>query len=270
MKKLLLLSLFILTSFCAYAQNELPGDTTKNRLPVIKEQILSSPKENKNIGTFDESQPQQNIQMESQNGINLQLTPPEYVEPLPWTDMEKIHFKKDIFENDFERYKEFLLSPNVILTMYGNHSTYPTMGSMMQAGAGITYYSPDGRWELSGGIYAANYSMPTPSSLSGAMYAKRDAPIGTQWDLGLNASIAYRINSYMRIYAFGQYSGYGKSNSFHGYMNPMYPQSRYGIVMQVKVTDWLDLNGGMERSYDPTKMKWVTSPIFGPTFHIKK
>ena len=44
----------------------------------------------------------------------------------------------------------------------------------------------------------------------------------------------------MRLHAFGQYSGYGRSNSFHGYMNPMYPQSGYGMVLELKVTDWLD------------------------------
>ena len=64
----------------------------------------------------------------------------------------------------------------------------------------------------------------------------------------------------MRLHAFGQYSGYGRSNSFHGYMNPMYPQSGYGMVLELKVTDWLD----------PTKMKWVTSPVFAPTIRIKK
>ena len=42
------------------------------------------------------------------------------------------------------------------------------------------------------------------------------------------------------------------------------------LVLELKVTDWLDLNGGLERSYDPTKMKWVTSPVFAPTIRIKK
>lgn len=120
------------------------------------------------------------------------------------------------------------------------------------------------------GVYAAHYSISTPSSIAGARYAKRDAPRGTQWDVGYNASVSYRINPYMRLHAFGQYSGYGRSNSFHGYMNPMYPQSGYGMVLELKVTDWLDLNGGLERSYDPTKMKWVTSPVFAPTIRIKK
>ena len=240
MRKLLFIT-FICSSLCAYAQSEIPEDTIKNRPPVKKEQIPFSPKENKRTG-LDESQPQQSLQGEQQEEINLHLPPSDYVEPLPWTDMKKIHF----------------------------HNTYPAMGSIMQAGAGVTYYSPDGHWELSGGVYAAHYSISQPSSITGAQYAKRDAPRGTQWDIGYNASVSYRINPYMRLHAFGQYSGYGRSNSFHGYMNPMYPQSGYGMVLELKVTDWLDLNGGMERRYDPTKMKWVNSPIFAPTIRIKK
>lgn len=268
MKKILL---FILTlsSLCASAQSELPGDTTKNRLPVIKEQIPFSPKENKHTGTFNEVQPEQRFQMEQQDSINLHLPPLEkYVEPLPWVDMEKIHFQENLFEMDFQRYAAFLFSPEVILEMYGDRTTYPAMGSIMQAGAGITYYSPDGHWELSGGVYAANYSIATPSALSGARYANPDAPRGTQWDLGLNASVAYRINDRLRIRAFGQYSGYGKSNSFHGYMNPMYPQSSYGMVMELKVNNWLEIHGGAERIYDPTKMKWTTMPILQPVINL--
>lgn len=174
MKKLLFIT-FICSSLCAYAQSEIPEDTIKNRPPVKKEQIPFSPKENKRTG-LDESQPQQSLQGEQQEEINLHLPPSDYVEPLPWTDMKKIHFQKNIFEWDFQRFADFLLSPEVVLTMYGSHNTYPAMGSIMQAGAGVTYYSPDGHWELSGGVYAAHYSISQPSSITGAQYAKRDAP----------------------------------------------------------------------------------------------
>ncbi|MFQ9795379.1 MAG: hypothetical protein ACLRYI_09235 [Bacteroides uniformis] len=141
MKKLLFIT-FICSSLCAYAQSEIPEDTIKNRPPVKKEQIPFSPKENKRTG-LDESQPQQSLQDEQQEEINLHLPPSDYVEPLPWTDMKKIHFQKNIFEWDFLRFADFLLSPEVVLTMYGSHNTYPAMGSIMQAGAGVTYYSPD-------------------------------------------------------------------------------------------------------------------------------
>mgnify|MGYP000455959922 CR=1 FL=1 len=71
-----------------------------------------------------------------------------------------------------------------------------------------------------------------------------------------NASVSYRINPYMRLHAFGQYSGYGRSNSFHGYMNPMYPQSGYGMVLELKVTDWLDLQRRDGTKIRPHQMKW--------------
>ena len=82
MRKLLFIT-FICSSLCAYAQSEIPEDTIKNRPPVKKEQIPFSPKENKRTG-LDESQPQQSLQGEQQEEINLHLPPSDYVEPLPW------------------------------------------------------------------------------------------------------------------------------------------------------------------------------------------
>lgn len=70
MRKLLFIT-FICSSLCAYAQSEIPEDTIKNRPPVKKEQIPFSPKENKRTG-LDESQPQQSLQDEQQEEINLQ------------------------------------------------------------------------------------------------------------------------------------------------------------------------------------------------------
>ena len=71
MKKLLFIT-FICSSLCAYAQSEIPEDTIKNQPPVKKEQIPFSPKENKRTG-LDESQPQQSLQGEQQEEINLHL-----------------------------------------------------------------------------------------------------------------------------------------------------------------------------------------------------
>ena len=83
MKKLLFIT-FICSSLCAYAQSEIPEDTIKNRPPVKKEQIPFSPKENKRTG-LDESQPQQSLQGEQQEEINLHLPPSDYVE-IPTAD----------------------------------------------------------------------------------------------------------------------------------------------------------------------------------------
>lgn len=76
MRKLLFIT-FICSSLCAYAQSEIPEDTIKNRPPVKKEQIPFSPKENKRTG-LDESQPQQSLQGEQQEEINLHLPPSDY------------------------------------------------------------------------------------------------------------------------------------------------------------------------------------------------
>lgn len=259
MRKLLFL-IFILSSLCTYAQSELPGDTIKKQIPVIKEQIPSLPKRDmppNRTGSFSKEQPELSYPMNRQDSVTLHVTPSKYVEPLPWADMEKIRPQHNPFEMDYERYANFLLSPEVILDSYSTYNTYPTMGSIMEAGAGIIYYSPNERWELSGGVYASKYTLPSRMH-------------GAQMDLGLNAAIAYRINDRIRLRAFGQYSGYGKSNSLNGYMNPMYQQSGYGIVMEVKITDHLEIHGGMERVYDPTKMKWTTVPVLYPVFRIGK
>ena len=46
-----------------------------------------------------------------------------------------------------------------------------------------------------------------------------------------------------------------------GYLTPIYPQSGYGMVLEIKFNDYIELHGGMERSYNPMKRKWETSPM---------
>ncbi|WP_018669528.1 hypothetical protein [Bacteroides gallinarum] len=259
MKKLMPI-LFALIPLCAAAQSEVQGDTLKSRLPRRVQQGVPSLSGESAPGNrtapLSATKELQGIGTGLPDSTTLHIVPPEYVEPLPWMQFRPRSMHNP-FEMDYERYAAFLLSPEVILDAYSSYSTYPTMGSIMEAGTGVTYYSPDGHWELSGGVYAAKYSIPSRMH-------------GAQTDVGVNASAGYRINSRMRIRAFGRYSGYGKSNSLHGYMNPMYPQSAYGMVMELKATDWLELHGGMERVYDPTKMKWTTVPLLYPVINIKK
>ena len=254
MKKLLLL-LFIFTPLYAVAQSEVQGDTLKSRLPVRMQQETKDRYQNQTHPITDTKE-LQGFQTEQTDSITLHVLPSKYMKPLPWMEFRP-HSIYNPFEMDYERYADFLLSPEVILDTYSTYNTFPTMGSMMEVGAGLTYYSPNKRWELSGGLYAGKYTMPSRMH-------------GAQMDLGLNASLAYRINGRLRVRGFGQYSAYGKSNSLNGYMNPMYPQSGYGIVMELKVTDWLEIHGGVERVYDPTQMKWTTLPLLYPVINIKK
>ena len=36
-------------------------------------------------------------------------------------------------------------------------------------------------------------------------------------------------------------------------MNPMYPQSHYGVVMEVKINDYLEIQGGVEPAYNASE-----------------
>ena len=170
--------------------------------------------------------------------------------------MGKMVSHYDPFVMDYELYDTFILSGKTALSTFSTYNTYPTMGTIIQAGANYIY-RPNERWELSGGMYTAKYTMPSRMH-------------GSQFDIGLDASAAYRINDHLRIRLFGQYSAFGRENSFNGYMNPMYPQSCFGAVMEWKINNVLEIHGGMERVYDATKMKWVTAPILYPVINLRK
>lgn len=169
---------------------------------------------------------------------------------------EKMVSSYDPYVMDYEHYNAFRLSNVSTLSTFSTYNAYPTMGTLVQVGADYTY-RPNERWELTGGMYTAKYTMPSRMH-------------GAQFDIGLTASAAYRINDFLRIRFIGQYSGFGRENSFNGYMNPSYPQSYYGVIMEMKVNDYLQIHGGMGRTYNPTKMKWETMPILYPVIDIRK
>lgn len=78
---------------------------------------------------------------------------------------------------DYEHYGAFQLSPNSILSTFSTYNTYPTMGTIIQSGADFIY-RPNERWELTGGMYTAKYTIPSRMH-------------GSQFDIGLDASAAY-------------------------------------------------------------------------------
>lgn len=258
MKKLFI-SLFLLSVFLRIAaQNEQPKDSTSlkrpsteiNRLPQMAPSSTSSATLNREVPIHAPI---------NADSITLNVPPlPTYIPNLPWMDvkMGKMVSHYDPFVMDYELYDTFILSGKTALSTFSTYNTYPTMGTIIQAGANYTY-RPNERWELSGGMYTAKYTMPS------RMY-------GSQFDIGLDASAAYRINDHLRIRLFGQYSAFGRENSFNGYMNPMYPQSCFGAVMEWKINNVLEIHGGMERVYDATKMKWVTAPILYPVINLRK
>lgn len=256
MKKLFIILFLLTVSFRVAAQNEQTKDSTLlNRFPTEmgKEPLFPPP------GTA--AAPNRDMPVKtslSMDSTDLHITLPTYYPNFPWMDirMGKMVSSYDPFVMDYEHYGAFQLSPNSILSTFSTYNTYPTMGTIIQSGADFIY-RPNERWELTGGMYTAKYTIPSRMH-------------GSQFDIGLDASAAYRINNFLRIRFFGQYSGFGKQNSLNGYMNPMYPQSHYGVVMEVKINDYLEIQGGVERVYNASKMKWETVPILAPVIHLNR
>ena len=237
MKKLFIILFLLTVSFRVAAQNEQTKDSTLlNRFPTeMGKEPLSPPP-----GTA--AAPNRDMSVKTSLSTDIR--------------MGKMVSSYDPFVMDYEHYGAFQLSPNSILSTFSTYNTYPTMGTIIQSGADFIY-RPNERWELTGGMYTAKYTIPSRMH-------------GSQFDIGLDASAAYRINNFLRIRFFRQYSGFGKQNSLNGYMNPMYPQSHYGVVMEVKINDYLEIQGGVERAYNASKMKWETVPILAPVIHLNR
>lgn len=187
------------------------------------------------------------------DSITLRFKMPEIIKtPYPKPKLEMNSFP---FANDYEQSNNYKLNYNSYLGTYSFQNTYPTMGTHIQAGASYII-TPNNRWEFAAGLYTTKYTIPSFRH-------------GAKIDLGINGSAAYRINDFLKIRAFGQYSVYGQSNSTQGYMTPLLPQSNYGAILELRINDYLEIHGGMERSYNPLKMKWENRPIIYPVFNFK-
>lgn len=256
MKKVFILCLSLLFSLNVASQNEhLKDSVSKSNIPEPQEQQET---EQSSISTtFLQDTPDATLIIHDKITLDVP-TLPTFSPNLPWMDkdMGEMVNNHSPFVMNYQLSNLFVLNNNSMLSTFSNYNTYPTMGTMIDAGANYIF-KPNERWELAGGIYAAKYTMPS------LMH-------GSQLDLGINVSAAYRINDNLRIRVLGQYSAFGRENSFNGYMNPMYPQSYYGAIMELKLNEMVEIHGGMERVYDPTKMKWKTIPVLYPVIHLRK
>lgn len=232
MKKLSAFLFLVFLSLGLAAQSEQPKDSTLLKRISTETEGLPQISPPPASATFRREMPES--ASPSADSITLKnISLPAYTPYLPWMEVKM-----------------------GTLSTFSTYNTYPTMGTIIQAGGSYTY-SPNERWELTGGMYTAKYTLPSRMH-------------GSQFDIGLNASAGYRINDFMRIVIFGQYSGFGKQNSLNGYMNPSYPQSHYGAILEVKINNNLEIHGGAERTYNPTKMKWETVPILYPVIKLGK
>ncbi len=254
MKKVLLILLFSIGSgFILQAQTESPNDSIYRPLPEeFRPENVFSPGQ-KGFGDFDVSLPALPGEMK-RDSLTFRLPPLQYTS-YPWVTPPQ-GMTKDPHAWDYSRSDLFRLNSVSAIQTYTFHETYPTMGTHIQAGASYLY-SPDGNWSFSGGMYAAKYSMP---SMMQRVYN----------DMGLRSSISYKINDRFTVKGFGQYSLNGQSNSHKGLMTPMYPQTHYGGTIQMRLNESWSIEAGMQREFDPIKMKWVNTPIFAPVYHPKK
>ena len=93
---------------------------------------------------------------------------------------------------------------------------------------------------------------------------------GNEDNIWISRSVAEGNILFKSIRAFGEYSVNGERNASQGYLTPIYPQSGYGMMLEIKFNDYIELHGGMERSYNPMKRKWETAPVVYPVIKLKR
>lgn len=257
MKKLFVFLLFLPLSFSLAAQSEQPKDSISlKRFPT---ETKATPQAVAPLNANPQEMPAAATLNIDSTTLKVDLPTATPYPDFPWMEVKmgkKMVSNYDPNALDYEQYATFPLSNVATLSTFSTYNTYPTMGTIIQVGANY-FYQPNERWELMGGVYSAKYTIPSRMH-------------GAQADFGLNASVGYRFNNHLLLRFYGQYSGFGKQNSLNGYMNPSYPQSYYGAVLEWKVNDFLELHGGVERTYSPTKMKWVTVPVFSPVINLRR
>ena len=257
MKKLsyigLLLILFSTTTFAQ--QTEVKRDSVKLGIQLFPEQKQSVRMDNNGFILPDRGLlPVPNRSYIRQDSMTLRLSTPDFLN-VPWPS-PRLGASFNPFANDYTHSNAFRLNNNSYLSSFSSYTTYPTMGTHIQAGAIYTYI-PNERWEFSGGLFSSKYTMPSFNH-------------GSRFDLVFNGSTAYRINDFLRFRIYGEYSLNGERNAAQGYMTPMYPQSSYGAILEIKLNEYVEIHGGVERSYDSMEGKWVTYPILHPVVTLKK
>lgn len=248
------LIVFVVT-LAAFAQTETLNDSMQ-LLPRLRPEILRPARmDHKGFILPDPSlPPKPSLPRLTEENMTLRISVPEYT-PYPWP-ASRLGAEGNPFIHDYNLFNNFIITDKSYLSTYSFHNTYPTMGTFIEAGATYTYRL-NGRWKFSGGMYTTKYTMPSFNH-------------GSQFDAGFDASATFRINDHLRIRGFGQYSIYGERNAGEGCLTPIAPQSGYGVVMEWRINDRVEIHGGVERSYNPMKRKWETTPIFQPVIHLKR
>ena len=257
MKKLNYIALlFIVCSTATFAQQtEVKRDSVKLDIQLLPRQKKSVQMDNNGFILPDRNLlPSSNKSDFRNDSMTLRLNTPDF-QDAPWPS-PKLGTSFNPFANDYNRSVAFRLNNSSFLSTYSSYTNYPTMGTHIQAGSIYTYI-PNERWEFAGGLFSSKYTMPSFNH-------------GSRFDLVFKGSAAYRINDFLRFRIYGEYAVNGERNAAQGYMTPMYPQSSYGAIIEIKLNEHVQIHGGVERSYDPMERKWVTYPILHPVVTLKR
>ncbi|MDD4377657.1 MAG: hypothetical protein PHH48_05925 [Eubacteriales bacterium] len=140
-------------------------------------------------------------------------------------------------------------------TLYHNTNTLSGFGYSYEAG-GTMYFYPSKDLKLSLSIGGTKYS------INGLSFN----------DFFLDASLTFQLNSWLKLYLYGQYTFNSKENAFNGgfYLSP---QCSYGTALLVKISDRkrysVDLNLGVESTFNPLRNKWEFKYNLCPQIRIK-
>ncbi|MBY2898565.1 hypothetical protein AE938_06720 [Bacteroides fragilis] len=255
-------STFILAimSTIAFAQTEQPQDSVtgyRRTVPEIRQELHHSDRKIQS----DNNLPEETLHSATGDSMTFRMPHIENI-PSGWI-IPQLGTSFNPFIWDYNRYNEFDLSGNSYLSTFSNHNTYLSIGTIIKAGA-VYSFIPNDRWTFSGGIYVAQYTMPSLRIPTAPM-------AGSRFDAGINGNITYRLTDHLYLNVFGQYSLNGQRNSKMGYMVPdLYMQSHFGGTLDYMFNDKFGITGGAVHKFNPIKGHWETTPVFGPVIHLKK
>lgn len=254
--KLIACIVLLMSAATTFAQSELPNDSIKRVFrsaagagnPLAPEK--QSLKTNDDLPDTADSAP-------SYEKVDLKIVPPIYVNNQWIVPQPGTYFNPFVW--DYSRSDSYPIFENTDINTYSLHQTLISMGTLKQIGVNYVY-TPNEHWVLTGGVYAAQYSIPAVHPMDGMMY-----------DAGINGSATYWFNEHVYLSLYGQYSFNNQRNSRKGYMTPgMFPQSMIGGSIGVMFNEHFGVEGGANYEFNPMKRKWEAHPTFGPVIHFKK
>lgn len=152
-------------------------------------------------------------------------------------------------QNDYAYFNVMPVNEDLAMATSSTRTSYP-MVMVNQVQLNLIYSIND--WlSVSGGVYVAKYGM-----------------LSYQEDIGINASMRFKLNDRLYLKAHGRYSAAMHSGRNLGQaMQGMLPQTYYGGGLEYKINDKFGVEGGVVREFNPMTRKWSNRPYIGPIFY---